>query len=158
MVMRIKTGFKTRACYTWIVSFKLKMNNTVEKKEEKLSEFKRLCLTDRVLEFSTETSTQKEFSKHMLSKHVTDYKMKLWGSIRWRTNLPYQERLITGGTCSRVGSQEGWRNERNWDTEPSPIPSKPLSPLCLILIPSLSFKVWLETAVSNHSISSILIS
>lgn len=53
------------------------MNNTVEKKEEKLSEFKRLCLTDRVLEFSTETSTQKEFSKYMLSKRMIDCKMQL---------------------------------------------------------------------------------
>ena len=131
----LKSSFKTSSCYTWILSLD---QDEFSWEEEKLSEFKRLCLTDHVLEFSTETSTQKELSKHMLSKHVTDYKMKLWGSIRWRTNWPYQERLLTGETCSRVSSQEGWRNEWTWDAEPSHIPSQPPSPLCLLLIPSLS--------------------
>ena len=153
MVTRIKPGFKTSARYSWILPFKVKLSNSWE--EEELPGFKRLCLTDHVLEFST-TSSQKELSQ--LRKHLNDYKRKLWDWIMLRTKRPYQERLITGGTCSRVSSQEGWRNERNWDTEPSHIPSKPLSSLCLLLIPSLSFKVWLEEAVSNHSISSILIS
>lgn len=72
------------------------MNNTVEKRK-KLSGFKSLCLINHILEFGAETSTQKEFSKYMLSKRMIDCKMKLQDGITLRTKWPYQEKLITGG-------------------------------------------------------------
>ena len=178
MVTRMKTGFKTSACYSWTLPSKCKLSNSWE--EEKLSGLKRLCLTDHVLEFSTtstqrrqwhpmpvflpgesqgrgslvgcrlwgrtesdtmkqlsssSSSTQKELSQ--LRKHLNGYKRKLWDWIMLRTKQPYQERLITGGLVL-VSSQEGWRNEWTWDAEPSHIPSQSPSPLCLLLIPSLS--------------------
>lgn len=151
MVTRIKTGFKTSACYSWILPFKVKLSNSWE--EEKLSGFTWLCLTNHVLEFST-TSTQKELSQ--LRKHLNDYKRKLWHWIMLRTKRPYQERLITGGlvlesVLKRVEEMSGPEMQSRLT---SPVNLPPLFASSW----SLHFQVWLKEAVSNHSLSSILIS
>ena len=135
MVTRIKTDFKTSACYSWRLPFEPKLSNSRE--EEKLSGFKRLCLTGHVLEFST-TSPQKELSK--LRKHLNGYKRKLWDWIMLRTKRPYQERLIIGGLVleSALKTVEEMSRPEMQSHLTSPVNLPPAPCLCLLLIPSLS--------------------
>ena len=117
----------------------------------------RVCLINHILEFSAETSTQKEFSKYMLSKLMIDCKMKLQDGITLRTKWPYQEKLITGGLVLKSVLK------RVQELRGAEMQSHLTSPVNLLLLfasswsPSLS-PFWLKGAVSNHSISSVLIS